>query len=291
MTRKHRTPPVYCFIVLAYCFIGLAVLTATGYLRAQVPSPLPTFEISIVKPSSPDANHSDLNMMPFKTANVPLDTVIKFAYSLNDGSDNQIIGAPAWLHTSRFDIDTKTDAATTIQLSKLSIPDQLATSRLMARVLLADRFHLKVHHETRPIRVIVLTLANPSSQTDPKITKVPDPFMSARTQHEWFGLSNDGQGHVRVHGMPIKTFAEFLGNLPEIGGRMVVDQTGLIGTYDFTLNYTPQRLAPADDNAATTPGTTSLFAALSEQLGFKLKSTKAPVDVLVIDRVEQPSPN
>jgi uncharacterized protein (TIGR03435 family) len=281
VTRKHRT-----FTLCLAAFVLLA-----SHVPAQVPSPVPTFEVSTVKPSSPDAISSQINMIPFKSLNVPLDAVIKFAYSLNDGSDDQIIGAPGWLHTSKFDIITKTNDATSAQFSKLSIPDKLVTSRLMVQALLADRFHLKIHHETRPLPVIALTLTNPNATTDPKLTQIPDPLTSPNPSHEWFGLSNDGQGHVKVHGEPIKLFAEFLGNLPEIGGRMVVDQTGLTGTYTFTLNYTPQQLAEATDNGSSTPAGPSLFAALSEQLGLKLKSTKAPIDVIVIDHIDPPTPN
>jgi uncharacterized protein (TIGR03435 family) len=281
VTRKHRTPTL--------CLAAFVLLAS--HVPAQIPSPIPTFEVSTVKPSSPDAISSQINMIPFKALNVPLDAVIKFAYSLNDGSDDQIIGAPGWLRTSKFDIITKTNDATLAQLSKLSVPDKLVTSRLMVQALLADRFHLKIHHETRPLPVIALTLTNPNATTDPKLTQIPDPLTSPNPSHEWFGLGNDGQGHVKVHGEPIRVFADFLGNLPEIGGRMVVDQTGLTGTYTFTLNYTPQQLAEATDNGSSTPAGPSLFAALSEQLGLKLKSTKAPIDVLVIDHIDPPTPN
>jgi uncharacterized protein (TIGR03435 family) len=285
VTRKPRTP--------ALCLTAFALLSA--HLLAQVPSTVPTFEVSTVKPSSPDANNSQINMSPFKALNVPLDAVIKFAYSLNDGSDDQLIGAPSWLHTTKFDIITKTDDATNTQLSKLSIPDRLATSRLMVQTLLADRFHLKIHHETRPLPVIALTLANPNATTDAttdaKLTQVPDPLTSPNPSHQWSGLSNDGNGHVKVQGMPIKVFAEFLGNLPEIDGRLVVDQTGLTGTYAFNFNWTPQRLGESPDNGSSDPSGPSLFAALTEQLGLKLKSTKAPIDVIVIDHIDPPTPN
>jgi uncharacterized protein (TIGR03435 family) len=97
---------------------------------------------------------------------------------------------------------------------------------------------------------------------------------------------------VKVQGEPIKAFAEFLGTLPEIGGRMVLDQTGLTGTYAFTLNWTPQQLAEsAASNGSSDPSGPSLFAALTEQLGLKLKSTKAPIDVVVVDHIDPPTPN
>lgn len=281
MTRKHKTPALG---LIAFAFLP-------SHLPAQVPSPVPTFEVSTIKPSSPDAINSQINTIPFKSEDMPLNAVIKFAYNLNNGSDDQIFGAPGWLRTSKFDIITKTDDATSSQLSKLSLPDEITTSRLMVQALLADRFHLKIHHETRPLAVIALTRANPGAATDPRLTQVPDPQNSPTPLHEWFGLRNDGHGHVKVKGMPIRAFADFLGNLPEIGGRMVVDQTGLTGTYNFILNYTPQQLAETADNGSSTPAGPSLFAALIEQLGLKLKSTKAPIDVIVIDHIDPPTPN
>jgi uncharacterized protein (TIGR03435 family) len=281
MTRKHAP--------ITLCLAACALLAC--HLRAQVPATTPSFEVSTIKPSSPDATNSQINMSPFKALNVPLDAVVKFAYSLNDGSDDQLIGAPGWLKTSKFDIITKTDDATSAQLSKLSIPDRLVTSRRMVQSLLADRFHLKLHHETRSLPVIALTLSSPSATTDARLTQVPDPLTSPNPSHQWSGLSNDGEGHVKVQGIPIKTFAEFLGNLPEIGGRMVVDQTGLSGTYAFTFTWTPQQLAQSTDSGSSDPAGASLFAALNEQLGLKLKSTKAPIDVIVIDHIDLPTPN
>jgi uncharacterized protein (TIGR03435 family) len=163
VARKHRTP--------ALCLAACILLSA--HLLAQVPSPIPTFEVSTVKPSNPDARGSEVDERPFGTKNVPLDAVIRFAYNLNSGSDDQLIEAPAWLRTSRFDIKTKVDEATRAQLSTLSDHDQDATSRLMVQALLADRFHLKIHHETRPLPVIALTLANPMPNPTPGSPQCP----------------------------------------------------------------------------------------------------------------------
>lgn len=278
--------------MLSLCLAACSVCVAQFELPAQVPAPIPSFEVSTVKPSSPDANHSDLNLnggaYPFSTQNVNLDQVIKFAYNLNSGSDDQIVGAPSWVHTARFDITTKVDERTIAQLSKMSQEDRIATLRLMIQTLLEDRFHFKIHHETRSLPVIVLTVANPSAKTDPKL----HPALDRSTSNEWTGLHNDGQGHIEVRSEPLTVFAQFLGNLPEIGGRMVIDQTHLTGNYDFTLNYTPQQLAESDaHNGSSDPSHASLFAALTEQLGLKLKSNRVPIDVVVIDHIDPPTAN
>jgi len=77
---------------------------------------------------------------------------------------------------------------------------------------------------------------------------------------------------------------------PEVSGRILLDQTGLTGKYTFTLKWSRQNLSAATTPSSEMPGP-SLFTALEDQLGLRLESTKAPVDVLVIDHVEQPSPN
>ena len=261
-------------------------------LCQQVATRTPAFEVSTIKPSGPDATNSNLNLMNggadfFSTQNAALDQVIKFAYNLNSGSNDQIIGAPAWVHTARFDIMTRVDNPTAAQLAKESNSDAVSDVRLMVQSLLANRFHFKIHHETRPLSVIALTIANPNTQSDPRLTPSPEPPQP----DEWQGLRNNGAGQVEVRGEPINVFAEFLGNLPEIGGRLVVDQTHLHRNYDFNLNYTPQQLADPTENGSAQPSGPTLFAALIDQLGLKLKSAKVLTDVIVIDHIDLPTPN
>jgi bla regulator protein blaR1 len=83
------------------------------------------------------------------------------------------------------------------------------------------------------------------------------------------------------------TLAAIVGLEPEIGGRAVINQTGLTGLYDVTLNWTPNRIADANPDASGP----SLFTALQEQLGLRLVETKGPVEVVVIDRIERPTEN
>jgi uncharacterized protein (TIGR03435 family) len=282
VTRKHRSSTL--------CLIACAILAVPLCLNAQAPPTAPTFEVSTIKPSKPDTPNSNLSVNTSRVTlqNRSLDALIQFAYNLDHGSDDQIIGGPAWLRTSRFDINTKSDEATVAELSKMSQDERIATLRLMVQALLADRFHLNIHHETRPLMVVVLTLANPGSKTDSKLTNAPD----RSTSHDWRGVHSDRPGHIEAQGVPINMLATMLAQQPEIGGRLVIDQTGLTGIYDFTLNWSPQVLAEsAAPNGSSDPSGPSLFAALTEQLGLKLKSTKAPIDVVVIDHVDPPTPN
>lgn len=271
MVWKHR--------ILCACLAGCAILAIPSHLTAQAPAATPTFDVVTVKPSSPDALNSNINGRPngMTTENIPLDELIKFAYNLNTGTDDQIIGEPKWLHSAKFDIVAKYDDATGAAISKMNPDDRASTMRLMFQALLADRFHLKIHHETRPLPVLALTVAS----SGPKLSSPAD------TKGGF--LRNDGRG-IEGRNIPLTYLANMLGQQSEIGGRMVIDQTGLTGKYDFKLTWTPQQLAenPADSSSASGP---SLFAALTEQLGLKLKSTKAPVDVIVIDHVDMPTPN
>ncbi|MGA7156439.1 MAG: TIGR03435 family protein [Acidobacteriaceae bacterium] len=246
---------------------------------AQAPATLPAFEVATIRPSSPEARNSHLDSRSDRVSvgNLTLDQLIKFAYHLNDGSDDQIIGGPKWLHTAHFDIDAKEDEATAAAVSKMNSDDRLQALELMLQTLLADRFLLKIHHETRSLSVLALTIA-------PGGPKLRPPTGKGNS------LQSNDNGSLEAHNAPLTDLVNELGYLPEISGRMVVDQTGLTGHYDFKLTWTPQQLA---DNNPTTQSSSApgLFAALPEQLGLKLKSTKAPVDVIVIDHVDPPTPN
>jgi uncharacterized protein (TIGR03435 family) len=274
MFWKHKS--------LCVCVVGCALLATPSHLTAQAPAATPTFEVATIKPSSPDARNSNLGMREDRVVseNQSLDFLIQFAYNLSTGSYDQIIGGPNWLRSSRFDIDAKEDEATAAAISKMSQDDRTETLRRMVQALLVDRFHLKIHHETRSIPVLPLTVAKSGS----KLSKPADTIRDF--------LNNDGQGHIEGRNVPVAMLTNILGGEPEVGGRLVIDQTGLTGKYDFKLNWTPQQLAenPASDDSPNTSGP-SLFAALTEQLGLKLKSTKAPIDVVVIDHVDLPTPN
>lgn len=215
------------------------------------------------------------------TENVSLQSLIQFAYNLSTGSDDQIIGAPNWVRTSKFDILAKPDEATSAAISKMNPDDRDKALRHMMQVLLADRFNLKLHHETRSLPVLALTIDKSGS----KLTKPADTKGGSLSSN-----NSNSQAHIEGRNIPLATLANSLGRQSEIGGRLVVDQTGLTATYDFNLKWTPQQLAENPDDSSSASGP-SLFAALTEQLGLKLKSTKAPVDVVVIDRVDLPTPN
>jgi len=236
---------------------------------------VPSFEVATIKPSNPDAPGIGIRMngRNFSTLNTTLSDLITFAYGIHA---RQITGAPGWVETDKFDLAAIPD--------KPGMPNDKQIKGMMQK-LLADRFKLTFHHDKKELGVFLITLG----KTGPKLTKNdsnPDGLP---------GLGMNGMGRVSARNATIADFAGLMQG--RILDRPVVDQTGLAGRFDFTLQWTPDDSqyggrggqAPPPANGANAPP--NLFDAMQEQLGLKIESTKAPVDVLVIDHVEKPSDN
>jgi uncharacterized protein (TIGR03435 family) len=237
----------------------------------------PAFEVATIRPSDPAYPEQiiRLNGAEVITTNVTVHALINLAYWLHP---KQLTGGPAWTESDKFDVAGKPDAPGQPNVDQM---------KMMIQKLLADRFQLKFHFEKRDLQAYVITIAKTGaklikSQDDPK--GIPG----------WnFGRTASGMT-MTFRNSPMSQFIAVLQNSMD---RPVVDQTGLSGRYDFTLNFTPDPAqaallggppAPAADNPDAAPG---LFAAFQQQLGLKLESTKAPVEVMVIDKVEKPSEN
>ena len=201
----------------------------------------------------------------FSANNVSILRLIQFAYGIQP---RQILNAPAWAETDKFGIEAEPNT-----------PGQPSTEqyREMYQKLLADRFKLSFHRSKKEFSVYALK----PDKDGPKLTKSSDdPKGSPR-----------GVGRPGAHGDWTVTFINFTmedlvsGLMQLIKDRQVVDQTGLTGRYDFHLTYAPDPLAPDVGSAP------DIFHAVQQQLGLQLESTKAPVDVLVIEHVESPSAN
>jgi uncharacterized protein (TIGR03435 family) len=152
----------------------------------------------------------------------------------------------------------------------------------MEQSLLADRLKLKVHWETREMPVYQLVRA----KGGPKLKETTDPAHASTTMGPT----------VRAKAMPMHVLIDILEGASDVGGRVVIDKTGLAGLYDFSLKWAPMQTSAApggSDGIASTPAAEgpSLFTAIEEQLGLKLVATRGPVQVLVIDHIEQPSEN
>jgi uncharacterized protein (TIGR03435 family) len=237
----------------------------------------PAFEVATIRPSDPARPEQiiTLNGAEVITTNVTVHDLINLAYWLHP---KQLTGGPAWTESDKFDMAGKPDAPGQPNVDQMKV---------MIQKLLADRFRLKFHFEKRDLPAYAITIA----KTGAKLIKSQD---DPKGIPSW-GFRRTPAGMTMIfRNSPMSQFTAVLQNSMD---KPVVDQTGLSGRYDFTLNFTPDPgqaallggpPAPAGDNPDAAPG---LFAAFQQQLGLKLESTKAPVEVMVIDKVEKPSEN
>ena len=246
--------------------------------RMMAPDAKPTFDVSTVKLTAPDARGSSIlvgrgGSNLFTTTSTTLKDLIVFAYGLQA---RQVSGGPAWIENERFDITGKPD-----------LPGMPSVNQLMTMVqkLLEERFQLKFHREKRELSVYAITVA----KTGAKLAKSEAPGNLP-------GFGGRGPGNISVRNSSMADFAGFL--QARIVDRPVVDQTGLTGRYDFTLKWTPDSNQPPTPGQPPAPAATTeadappdLFGAFLQQLGLKLEATKAPVDVMVLDKAEKPTEN
>jgi uncharacterized protein (TIGR03435 family) len=281
----------YRNFLLAACALVAAGLPGA---QAQLVHPdggaRPSFEVATIKPSQSNGGLTNYGIAEgrFSAENATVAELIKLAYNVT--SDDQLEKGPDWTNSDRFDIVAKTVDEDGIALQKLAPTERFDQYRLMVQSLLADRFKLKVSRREKELPVYAMVAAG----SGPKLTAT-----AAGTQHmPWLWGGSKGELHAASVSMDF--FAGWLSGRADVGGRVVVDKTGLSGMYDFTLKWTPMGTAAGEsaesngsaagrpDLDATGP---SLVTALEEQLGLKLEPQKAPVEVLVIDDVERPSAN
>jgi uncharacterized protein (TIGR03435 family) len=225
----------------------------------------PTFDVATIKPHDPNSYRQGFNDRGgrFTIRGQSVSSLLMFAYSINK---HQIEDLPDWASNATFDIDGITDP--------LGEPN-LRQMQEMIQKLLADRFQLKLHRETRELPVYALQL----EKSGPKLASAADP--NAQPDQE-----SSSHGTEITHVYTSCAMADFILGMQFFLDRPIVDQTGLTGRYDLKLRYTYNESSTDDPNAP--PG---LFTAIKEQLGLRLKASKAPIYVLVIDRIDQPSPN
>jgi uncharacterized protein (TIGR03435 family) len=299
MTRA-RTSVVLLIALFAAAFApvlcGQLILPRDG-------EALPTFEVATVKPSSRDLGrsfHTSIwsNDNTWRTLNTTLRNLIRTAFEAQ--SPAQLTGGPDALLDSRFDLSAKIGEDDFARMKKLSRDDRSRILDLMVQALLADRFGLKVHVETRELPVFDLVLDKGGSRLQPATpdtssaaAAAADPHVapaSAPAKPHSQGVStniNHDQGKMTATDALVSDLAAMLSQRSEVDGRMVIDKTGLTGRYDWTLEWHPLNLN-APDTDATGP---SLFSALKSQLGLKLESSKGLVQIVVVDAASSPSPN
>ena len=260
------------------------------------------FEVASIKPGSPekfmspnfplDAGDAYAETGGRFSAGFPLSVYITFAYKLTltrEQREAMIAALPKWVGTDQFQIQAKAEGNPT--------KDQM---RLMMQSLLADRFKLAIHFETREVPLLALTMIKPGKlgpklklhSEGPSCDSIP-PSDVFPPRCDVFALMVR-QGKQSFAGSRNTTMALIAGGLPSLGrlARPVVDQTGLSGRVDFTLEWSPELPGPQGPNEPQVDlQGPSFMEALKEQLGLKLEPTKGPIQVLVVDHVEKPTEN
>lgn len=259
-----------------------------------------SFEVASVKPNNSGAPNVQIGLQPggrFIATNVPVRALITFAYQLQNF---QLVDAPDWTRNERYDIQAT--AGREIPPTPLG---QVGPIQMMVRSLLAERFQLSVRQETREMPIYALVLERPDGRLGPQLQRTTadcaaimaaargrggappaPPALGERPQCGMFG----GFGMVRAGSIPMSQLAQMLSQQVQ---RVVLDRTGLMGNFDFDLTFTPDQApqGPAPPGAPALPPVDpngpSIFTALQEQLGLKLDSTRGPVPVTVVERVER----
>jgi uncharacterized protein (TIGR03435 family) len=256
-----------CWLVTAAASFGQAPAAVS-----PVPAALPEWDVVSVHAADPASCTGDAGMSTNKDGIsifcVPLLFAIEQAYQIPEAA--RILDVPNWVKNVRYQIDAKVAGEDVAAFSKLG---REAHGRML-QPLLADRFHLKAHIEQREMPVYELVVAKGGSKL-----KEAAPDEAGKGGH----LTTNAHGKIDAANASLAALPGLLNN--EVG-RPVVDKTGLTGRYTFTLNYVPMSQAATDES-----GGPSIFTALEEQLGLKLVTGKASMEVLVIDSIDQPAAN
>ncbi len=264
---------------------GIAGLLTLGVIASLFPdwiafaqTPRPAFDVASIKQHTGQANgvtFEDLEGGRLNVVNNPISNVIRNAYGI---AFYQLIGAPDWIDSDRYDIEAKGPATAGHK-----------EMMLMIQTLLADRFAMRAHFETREMPAYILTVAKggpklrltgsedcvPFDSTKPKPEAVPNVCGNNLVSR------NNGWNatHISMRGVT--------GVLSAVMGRPVLDQTAVKGTFDVRLKWSDD-LTLQDSPPDAPP---SIYVALRESLGLELKSDRGPVEVLVIDHIERPTGN
>jgi uncharacterized protein (TIGR03435 family) len=262
------TKRLSCFLVLAMC-LGSASPT---HSQGQDSASRLVFDVAAIRPSKPGQRGGGIKALPggngYIAQNIPVKLMISLMYRV---PMRQIIGGPSWLDSDTYDVQAKVDRSYDI--------DDL---HIMFQNLLAERFNLKLHKETKEGPVYALRIDTPGSKM-----KVNE---SAQDYKIPLNFGPDGAVGVRV---PMPYLCWWLGQQLQSSRRPVIDLTGLSKNYDFTLSFLPE-LPPdvsPDSLAPEIRDRPPLLEAVKEQLGLKLVPERGPIEQLVIDHIERPSEN
>ena len=273
-------------------------------------SPVMEYEVASIKVANrTGADRYRVGVVPspdgLTASNVTLQILIVIAYGVQN---NQVIGAGDFLSSEHYDIDAKMSEATADALKKMTAEERTAARQKMMQALLADRFKLAIHRETKELPVYSLVVA----KNGPKMKEIAaagaDPYAPGaagpgRGASGAPGISVSGGrgGTMSMTGksMPISALIHSISTSLD---RPVIDKTGLTGYYDFSLEWMREDAAQSAGASGAAGGGQptsgppeaegqSIFSAVQEQLGLKLEAGKGPVEVIVVDKSEKPTGN
>ena len=286
------------------------ILACSGFLAfssaGAIAQSANSFEVASIKPSDPNSPGVGFRISPgaLDIRGTTLSLLIQSAYNVRDF---QISGGPGWMRSDRYDVMAKYErgAAASPDIANVEARQkEEEEQRERIRALLADRFRLRIRRETKEMQAYVLTQEKSGSKLKEAKKEEPAPAFasngSKNPERPPGARIRIGRGSITAQSATSDFLAQMLSQQL---GRPVIDETGLKGVYDFALEWTPdpgQGIGPGfappagprpDAPAPAEPGGTSIFSAIQEQLGLKLDSRKAPVEVIVIESVEKPSEN
>lgn len=257
-------------MVMRIAAFAIAAVFCAALLAAQEAPQPQTFEVVSIKPTPDPPIRTGTFPIPgtLTVGNYTLSRLISQVYRLQG---YQLTGGPAWAYSDHFDIVAKAPfKATFMQMLEMLKP------------MMADRFELKTHPETRELPMYALTVL----KSGPKLK----PYDAAEAKGKSFGIRPGDHGtKIESWDLTMKAFAQILAGQVQ---SPVTDETGLEGSFRFTLEYSPEDLRQREPGEAPSdPGPASIYQAIQEQLGLRLDKRKGPVDVMVIDHAEKPPAN
>lgn len=253
------------------------------------PQPAPaavlSFDVASIKPYGPNDMMIGIRTTAdgISVTGMPMHMILREAFGV---TNDRLFAEPGWVNTSRFDVDAKVAADDAARFKTMTERQRWA----MLLPVLQDRCTLRFHTETRDATVYTLVIAKGGLKMQTS-TPAHASDQAARRQS---GVSVSNKGITLVgHNADMASIAH---TISLALGSTVVDKTGLTGAYDYQLDYAPEQpmglpMRPSDSGDAAAPVGPSIYTALQEQLGLKLQAQKQPVDVIVIDHIEQPSAN
>jgi uncharacterized protein (TIGR03435 family) len=257
--------PGFCRLLIPSIVIASALAQNAASPAHMAPDAHPSFDVAAIKPHDPDSHRQGFSThgQHVTIQNQSIASLILFAYSIHPA---QIVEAPAWALHDRYDIDGKTETPG---------EPNLRQQQEMIQKLLAYRFQLRFHRDKRELSVYAIQIFKGGPRLTPAANPDAQPDQDANVH---------GTELIQIY--TSATISDLIPGMQFFLDRPIVDQTSLTGRYDIKLRYNSDELGASDPNAAP-----SIFTATQQQLGLKLESVKAPVDVFVFDHVERPSAN